>query len=167
MRISRTSGSDRDNLQDPTTRNALRDIDLCSELALFVKQYANNRKSGFLFESGSGRPLVKRNVLRDGLGRIRRELKLDQDGKGFRAFRRFRTAHLRKLRVPWDLEKLWLGYANRDVTDKYAGQLKQDIEWSKQVAETTGLGFTIPTMKASVGQLWQPKQEKFEAVKAA
>ena len=134
-------------------------------LVLHVKRYANNRKSGFLFESGSGKPLVQRNVLRDGLGRIRREFKLDQDGKGFHAFRRFRTAHLRKDRVPWDLEKLWLGHASRDVTDKCAGQLKQDIEWRKQVAEATGLGFALPTLKASVGQLGQPKREKLKVDK--
>lgn len=39
------------------------------------------------------------------------------------SFRRFRAAHLRKNRVPWDLQKLWLGHANKDVTDRYAEQL--------------------------------------------
>ena len=45
-----------------------------------------------------------------------------------------------KNRVPWDLQKLWLGHANRDVTDRYAEQLKEDVEWRKEVAENTGLG---------------------------
>ena len=105
--------------------------------------------------------------MRDGLGKIRRDLKLEQDGKGFHAFRRFRTAHLRKNRAPWDLEKFWLGHANRGVTDKYSEQLKEDVEWRKDVAEKTGLGFTLPTIEASVGQLGQPKQQKSEVVKAA
>jgi len=39
--------------------------------------------------------------------------------------------------VPWDLDKFWIGHAN---TDKYAAQLKEDVEWRKDVAEKTGLG---------------------------
>jgi hypothetical protein len=31
------------------------------------------------------------------------------------------------------------------VTDKYATQLKEDVEWRKDVAEKTGLGFALPT----------------------
>jgi integrase len=157
----------RSSVQPPKTENALREIDLPSPLAAFLKTYIGNRKSGFLFCSESGRPLSQRNVLRDGLGKVRRDLELEQDGKGFHSFRRFRTAHLRKNRVPWDLEKFWLGHANRDVTDKYAEQLKEDVEWRKDVAEKTGLGFTLPTIEASVGQLGQPTQEKTEVVKAA
>jgi integrase len=153
--------------QTPKTANALREVDLPSSLAAYVKAYAGNRKSGLLFESGSGKPLNQRNVLRDGLGKIRRDLKLEQDGKGFHAFRRFRTAHLRRNRVPWDLEKLWLGHANRDVTDKYAEQLKNDLDWRKDVAEKTGLGFALPTSESSVGLLGLPEQEKTEVQKAA
>ena len=41
--------------------------------------------------------------------------------------------HLRKNRVPWDLEKFWIGHANKDVTDKYAAQLTEDVEWRKEV----------------------------------
>jgi hypothetical protein len=46
-------------------------------------------------------------------------------------------------------------------------QLKEDVGWRKAVAEKTGLGFTLPTTEASVGQLGQPKQQKSEVVKAA
>ena len=48
--------------------------------------------------------------------------------------------HLRKNRVPWDLEKFCIGHANKDVTDKYTAQLTEDVEWRKEVAEKTGLG---------------------------
>jgi len=61
---------------------------------------------------------------------VRRDMKLE-GGKAFHSFRRFRAAHLRKNRVPWDLQKLWLGHANKDVTDRYAEQLKEDVEWRK------------------------------------
>jgi len=157
----------RQTTQSPKTPNAVREIDLPSTLAAYVKAFVGARRSGLLFESGSGKPLNQRNVLRDGLGKIRRDLNLEQDGKGFHAFRRFRTAHLRKNRVPWDLEKFWLGHANRDVTDKYAEQLKEDLEWRRSVAEKTGLGFSLPTLDISGGQPGQPKEEKQEAAKAA
>lgn len=157
----------RGSIQTPKTQNAVREIDLPPSLAAFLKGFVGNRTSGFLFPSESGKPLTQRNVLRDGLGKVRRDLKLEQDGKGFHAFRRFRAAHLRKNRVPWDLEKLWLGHANRDVTDKYAEQLKEDVDWRKDVAEKTGLGFALPTLEPSVGQPGLPEQPKGEAVKAA
>jgi RHS repeat-associated protein len=56
--------------------------------------------------------------------------------------------------------KLWVGHANRDVTDRYADQLKEDVELRKEVAENAGLGFKLPTVEGSVGLLGLPKQEK-------
>ena len=94
------------------------------------------------------------------------QLRLER-GKAFHAFRRFRTAHLRKNRVPWDLQKLWLGHANRDVTDRYAEQLKEDVEWRKEVAENTGLGFELPAVERSVGLLGLPSGKKMKVKKAA
>jgi len=148
----------RGSVQTPKTDNAIREIDLPTSLRAFLKAYIADRTSGFLFQSESGRPLTSRNVLRDGLGKIGRDLKFER-GKGFHAFRRFRTAHLRKNRVPWDLQKLWLGHANRDVTDRYAEQLKEDVEWRKEVAENAGLGFQLPTLESSFGLLGLPKQQ--------
>ena len=156
----------RATVQSPKTENAIRDIDLPTPLALFLKAYCGDRTSGFLFQSESGRPQTPRNVLRDGLGKIARELKLER-GKGFHAFRRFRTAHLRKNRVPWDLQKLWLGHASRDVTDRYAEQLKEDVEWRKEVAENGGLGFKLPTAESSFGLLGLPKQQESTLKKVA
>ena len=156
----------RGSVQTPKTENAVREIDLPTSLAAFLKAYIGDRTSGFLFQSESGRPLTPRNVLRDGLGKIGRDLKFER-GKGFHAFRRFRTAHLRKNRVPWDLQKLWLGHANRDVTDRYAEQLREDVEWRKEVAENAGLGFELPTAESSFGLLGLPKQQKSKLKKVA
>ena len=156
----------RGSVQTPKTENAVREIDLPTSLGAFLKAYIGDRTSGFLFQSESGRPLTPRNVLRDGLGKIGRDLKFER-GKGFHAFRRFRTAHLRKNRVPWDLQKLWLGHANRDVTDRYAEQLKEDVEWRKEVAENAGLGFKLPTVESSVGLLGLPKEQKPKLQKVA
>src|SRR5262249_8175057 len=109
----------RSSVQTPKTDNAVREIDIPSVLAAFLKASVGARTSGFLFQTESGRPLTQRNVLRDGLDKIRRDMKLE-GGKAFHSFRRFRTSYLRKNRVPWDLQKLWLGHANKDVTDRYA-----------------------------------------------
>jgi hypothetical protein len=70
--------------------------------------------------------------------------------------------------VPWDLEKFWIGHANKDVTDKYAAQLTEDVEWRKDVAEKTGLGFALPaSIEIPFGQLGQPKMVTREEAKAA
>ena len=106
--------------QDPKTENAVRDVDVCSDLAAMLKDYIGNRTSGFLFHADSGKPLLQRNILRDGLNSILTKLNLKQNGKAFHSFRRFRVMHLRKNRVPWDLENFWIGHANKNVTDKYA-----------------------------------------------
>jgi hypothetical protein len=154
--------------QDPKTQNAVRDVDICSNLAALLKDYIGNRTDGFLFYADSGKPLLQRNVLRDGLNPILKKLNLKQDGKAFHSFRRFRVMHLRKNRVPWDLEKFWIGHANKDVTDKYAAQLKEDVEWRKDVAAKTGLGFALPvSVETSIGQLGQPEIVRSEEAKAA
>jgi hypothetical protein len=90
-----------------------------------------------------------------------------EGGKAFHSFRRFRTSHLRKNRVPWDLQKLWLGHANKDVTDRYAEQLKEDVEWRKQEAERVGLGFELPALEISIGLLGLPKHQKSKLKKVA
>ena len=156
----------RGTAQTPKTDNAVREIDIPSSLAAFLKASVGGRTTGFLFQTESGRPLTQRNVLRDGLGKIRREMKL-VDGKAFHSFRRFRTAHLRKNRVPWDLQKLWLGHANNDVTDRYAEQLKEDVEWRKEEAETAGSGVQVAGLETSVGLLGLPTQQKSKLQKVA
>jgi hypothetical protein len=62
------------------------------------------------------------------------------------------------------LQKLWRGHANRDVTDRDAEQLKEDVEWHKEVAENTGLGSELPTVESSVGL---PSGKKIQVKKAA
>ncbi|HJT71530.1 MAG TPA: site-specific integrase [Terriglobales bacterium] len=123
--------------QKPKTDNAIRSVDVCELLAAFLKEFVGNRTSGFLFQSDSGLPLLQSNIIRDSLGKLKVE--------GFHTFRRFRTSQLRKCRVPWDLEKFWIGHANKDVTDKYAEQLKDDIEYRQEWAEKVGLGFEFGT----------------------
>ena len=94
-------------------------------------------KTGYLFATKQGRPLRTENIrrlLRRAAGRT----------LGFHVFRRYRAAVLRKARVPEDLIKLWLGHA-QDLTDRYAAQLRNDVEYRQEWAERVGLGFSCDT----------------------
>lgn len=122
--------------QKPKTENAIRSVDIPETLAAFLKSFAGDRTSGFLFQTDSGLPLGQSNILRDSLHKFGVE--------GFHCFRRFRTSQLRKQRVPWDLEKFWIGHANKNVADKYAEQLKEDVEYRHKWAAKVGLGFVVP-----------------------
>jgi len=120
--------------QAPKTPNAVRSIDVPEVLAALLQEYARG-KAGYLFATASGRPLSQRNVLRTLHGLA---------GKvGFHAFRRFRTETLRRARVPEDLVRLWLGHAERSVTDAYANGLREDLVWRREWCERVGLGFQL------------------------
>ena len=59
-------------------------------------------------------------------------------------------------------------FANKDVPDRYAAQLKEDVEWRKGAAEKTGLGFALTaSSETSCGQLGQSKTVSREETKAA
>jgi integrase len=133
------------NEQKPKTANAVRSVDLCEPLAAYLREFIGGRTSGFLFQSDSGRPLFQSNIIRDSLSK--------RNVEGFHCFRRFRAAQLRKARVPWDLEKFWLGHANKDVTDKYAEQLKDDVEYRQEWANKVGLGFELGTNGTKISVL--------------
>jgi integrase len=121
----------------PKTGNAIRSVDICELLGAFLNEFTDGRTSGFLFQSDSGLPLLQSNIIRDSLSK--------RSVEGFHTFRRFRTSQLRKSRVPWDLEKFWIGHANKDVTDKCLERLKDDVEYRREWAEKVGLGFEVGT----------------------
>ena len=121
--------------QIPKTPNAVRLVDITQPLADLLRNYIA-RKSGYLFSTRTGTPLLQRNVLRVLYGGLPEKI------CGLHTFRRFRTAQLRKERVPEDLIKFWLGHA-RNLTDNYASQLREDVAFRQQWAESAGLGFSI------------------------
>jgi hypothetical protein len=84
---------------------------------------------------------------------ILEELEIKETGLLFHSFRRFRTVHLRKNRVPWDLEKFWIGHASKDITDRYSKSSTDDLTWGKQVAQQTGLGFSLPVGQPAVEEI--------------
>ena len=138
----------RGKLQEPNTANAKCLIDIPQPLAALLHEHMIGRE-GFVFQTRSGAPVSARNIERDTLRKMFVEMEIQEEGLLFHSFRRFRAQHLRKQRVPWDLEKLWMGHAAKDVSDKYAAGLAEDVAWRKDVAEKTGWGFVIPAL---VGQ---------------
>jgi integrase len=128
-------------LQSPKTKNAYRQVDLCSALAELLKVYLGRRDSGLVFSNGAGKPLSQTNLARRSLHPILKELGAEKTG--FHAMRRFRTTWLRKQRAPEDLIQFWLGHAKQSQTDGYS-KLAEDVEFRRQVAETVGTGFVVP-----------------------
>ncbi len=71
-------------------------------------------------------------------------LELYTPGAAMHCFRRFRTAVLKKSTLcPEHLRKFWLGHEIRDITDEYAEQLHEDVEWRQEIAAQVGIGFEI------------------------
>lgn len=157
--------------QEPKTQNAVRDIDICSPLAAILKDYIGDRDNGYLFASDSGRPLLQRNISRDGLEKILFGQELQNSkgkvvesikgvlgdhhkngGYGFHSFRRFRVTHLRANATPEDILRFWTGHADKTITDRYS-QMKQRIDLRKEQAEKAGLGFDIPAMELEKEEL--------------
>ncbi len=122
--------------QEPKTPNAVRVVDLPEALAKVLRECVAC-KSGYLFSTREGRPLLSENVRRV----LRRAAGMTV---GFHAFRRYRAAVLRKALVPEDLIKLWLGHA-QNLTDRYAMQLRDDVAYRSEWAERAGLGFDCDT----------------------
>jgi integrase len=128
------------------TEAAYRDVDLCPELAALLKRYIGER-TGLLFPSKTGvSPMTYSNVRRRSLIPKLMKLNLYTRWGAMHCFRRFRSSVLKKNRCPDDLAKFWLGHQNRDITDGYAEQLREDVEWRQQVVAEVGLGFTLPTV---------------------
>ena len=122
--------------QTPKTSNAIRSVDVAEPLARVLRSHIAG-KNGFVFATREGKPLLQRNLLR--------VLHNTGEKVGMHAFRRFRAALLRKERVPEDLLKFWLGHA-RNLTDTYASQLREDVPFRQQWAQSAGLGFSVVSM---------------------
>jgi integrase len=129
------------DIQTPKTKNAYRQVDLCSSLAQLLKTFVGDRQTGLVFSNRIGKPLSQTNLLRRSFHPILAELAIAK--AGFHAMRRFRTTWLRKQRAPEDLIKLWLGHAEQSVTDGYS-KLADDVEFRKEVTEKLGTRFEIP-----------------------
>ena len=137
----------------PKTKYSYRTVDLHPDVAALLKQFIGNRKTGFIFQTSSGRPLGQSNILR-------REFHPLLEGSdiepcGFHAFRRFRNTHLDNSLCPNGLIKFWMGHSPKDMTDHY-NKVARDLQFRRHVARSMGVGFDVPkTLTAK-----RPHEEK-------
>jgi integrase len=125
----------------PKTESGFRDIDLCHQVAKMLRSYIGDRKSGFLFETESGKMLSPENLWRDGFATIVRDM--GREGVRFHAFRRFREAVLQASECRELLIDYWMGHYNTGMGSRYAKQLVENRKFRAEWAEKVGLGFEI------------------------
>lgn len=145
--------------QKPKTKESVRDVDVCSEMAAFIKSYIGDRQTGFLFQSDSGKPLLQRNILRDSLHRIEEGYEVyNSKGKlvkkvpgvtgkkiGFHALRRFRETHLELQGLPQNLIDQQTGHKPKHISGTYFKPGEMDKR--RELIEDAGLGFNLPEKK--------------------
>ena len=103
--------------------------------------YLGNRKSGFLFESANRLPLSPRNITRDSLHPILKNM--GRESAGFHPFRRFRESILQRSEARTLLIDYWMGHANGEMSGRYGKQLLENVLWRQECAAKVGLGFTL------------------------
>jgi integrase len=124
------------------TANSVRFVDISPEVAALLKEFLAGRTTGLVFPNRVGRPLNPSNIRNRVIHPLLRMKGLPTGGNHI--FRRFRITWLRENSVSPDIERFWLGHANRTVGDDYS-MLKKDIKFRKQIADKIGVGFELPT----------------------
>jgi integrase len=151
------------------TANGEREVDLHPSVAALLKEFVDDRKKGFMFCTGTGKPLTLTNVIRrhlhPALQAVAYVNKFTGTHKaGTHIFRRFRDTYLRnKTSCPDGLIKYWMGHAGRDMSDLY-DKIREDVEFRREVADRVGIGFELP--KLSIVPNVPNSAEEVGAVKA-
>ena len=126
------------------TESGCRDVDIHPDAAAILRNFIGSRKSGFLFRTANGMMFDPRNIARDSLDPILKEMGRDEAGTRFNIFRRFREAVLQRSDVRQILIDYWMGHSNASMGDRYGRQLVEDIEYRQEQVKKVGLGFELP-----------------------
>jgi hypothetical protein len=149
------------------TPSSIRLVDLHPTIAALLKQFAGDRRDGFLFRTSKGNPLSSSNVIKRHLHPALKQLGYRNPFTGTHkagnhAFRRFRNTFLRnRTNCPEGLRNFWMGHADEDMDDLY-DKVKEDFSFRKELAEKAGFGFEL----ASVVPIVPKKTVGNEATKA-
>jgi len=99
------------------TKNGIREVDLCVDLANMLRDFVGDRTTGLLFCTATGRQVLQSNTLRDSLHPVLKSL---QHAKGgFNIFRRYRITYLNNSHCPASLRHFWSGHAQKHVSERY------------------------------------------------
>jgi integrase len=123
------------------TANSVRFVDISPEVAALLREFLGGRTCGLVFPNRIGKPLNPSNIRNRVIHPLLETKGLPNGGNHI--FRRFRMTWLRENSVPADIERFWLGHANRTVGDDYS-MLKKDVKFRKQIADRIGVGFDLP-----------------------
>jgi hypothetical protein len=149
------------------TPRSIRMVDLHPTIAALLRQFAGNRRDGFLFRTRNGKPMSSSNVIKRHLHPALKQLEYRNpftgDHKaGNHAFRRFRNTFLRnRTNCPEGLRHFWMGHADADMDDLY-DKIKEDFSFRREQAEKAGFGFEL----APVVPIVPKKTARNEATKA-
>src|ERR1700730_16308525 len=124
------------------TNASKREIDLHPDVAEYLRQYAAG-KSGLLFHTANGTPHLYGNLEDRWLTPRLIKLKLDEEGMGWHAFKRFRKTWLRGARCLEDINNFWMAHKPKTMSEVYS-HLHEELEMRLAEAERVGYGFTIP-----------------------
>jgi integrase len=136
----------------PKTANAYRTVDLHPDVTSLLQSFIGKRKSGFILQTRSRKPVTQTNLLRRELHPLLTSLGVSP--RGFHAFRRYRNTFLRQSRCPDGLLKFWMGHANASMSDLY-DKSSEDLGYRRDVARAMGVGFELPkalTAKPTKGE---------------
>lgn len=118
--------------QKPKTENTIRSVGIPKTLAAFLNTFAGDRTSRFLFQTDSGRGLP----LFPSIPQVPTSQESGALGLG----------------------KFWIGHASKDITDKHAEQLKEDVDYRREWADRVGL-IQFPGSSGSLAVATIPKAE--------
>jgi integrase len=102
---------------DTKTAAGQRDVDIHREAMKVVKQFIGDRKTGRIFMTRNGTPLVHGNINRYVLKPICKKLGIPPATT--HAWRHGRISILQQKRVPADFIKQWVGHTSLQTTGNY------------------------------------------------
>jgi integrase len=146
------------------TKNSFRKVDLHTRVAVLLKEYVGDRKTGLLFASRNGKPLSQSNILKRHLhpallllGYVNSATGTHKAGN--HAFRRFRNTYLRnRANCPVGLYQYCLGHAEVSMSALY-DKIKEDNPFRLEWAEKCGIGFELLSVVPNV-----PKTEEINSL---
>jgi len=124
------------------TTAAKRQVDLHPDVAEYLQRYRTG-KTGLLFQTAKGTPHLYGNLEDRWLTSRLKKMKLEEDGMGFHAFKRFRKTRLRGARCLEDLNNFWMAHKPKTMSELYS-HLHEELELRLAESERVGYGFVLP-----------------------
>jgi hypothetical protein len=147
------------------TNAAKRQVDLHPDIAEYLQRYRTG-KTGLLFQTANDTPHLYGNLEDRWLTPRLKKMKLDEDGMGFHAFKRFRKTTLRGARCLADLNNFWMAHKPKTMSELYS-HVHEELDLSLAESERVGYGFVLPGATALTAAPNAPKFESVEDVQNA